>query len=208
MTAFEAGQTVRKSNAVGIITVVSALAFIGAIMSLWNANHGVIAFFTALGGGVFVAAGVTLLFEKSEGKAPFTPALVTIIGAGLAVWVSIATGSSDYKERMKKEARAQEVVAKAAVEKARLDALTPEQRDAELKQKAFESERTLRGYILTKSVKESAFDPDALKIKSPEYYKDGVCVSANGKNRFGAYVGWTQYCYIYKNGVWSYSGPN
>ncbi len=208
MTAFELGQAVRKSNAVGIIVVVSALAFIGSIMSLWNANHGVIAFFTAIGGGVFVAAGVILLLEKAEGKAPFTPAIVAIIGAGLAVWVNVSTGSIDYKERMEKEARAQEVVAKAAAEKARLDALTPEQRDAELKQKAFESERTLRGYILTKSVKESAFDPDALKIKSPTYYTDGVCVSANGKNRFGAYVGWTNYCYIYKNGVWSYSGPN
>jgi hypothetical protein len=208
MAALEAGQPVRKSNAVGIIVVVSALAFLGSILSLWNANHGVIAFFTAVGGGVFVAVGFILLFEKSEGKAPFTPAIVAFIGAALAVWVNVGTGSSDHKERMEKEARAQEVVAKAAVEKARLDALTPEQRDAELKQKAFESERTLRGYILTQSVKESAFDPDALKIKRPEYYKDGVCVSANGKNRFGAYVGWTQYCYTYKNGVWSYSGPN
>jgi hypothetical protein len=206
MTAFEAEQPVRKSNTVGIIVGVSVLVFIGSLIQLWEANHGVIAFFTALGGGIFVGAGVSLLFEKPGGT-PIS-AILVIIGAALAVWVSVATGSIDYKERMEKEAKAQEVVAKAAVEKARLDALTPEQRDAELKQKAFESERSLRGYILTKSVKDSAYDPGALKIKSPTYHTDGVCVSANGKNRFGAYVGWTDYCYIYKNGVWSYSGPN
>lgn len=206
MTAFEAGQPVRKSNTVGIIVGVSVLVFIGALIQLWQANHGVIAFFTALGGGIFVGAGVSLLFEKPGGTS--ISAILVIIGAALAVWVSVATGSSDYKQRIEKEARAQEVVTTAAAEKARLDALTPEQRNAELKQKAFESERSLRGYILTKSVKDSAYDPDALKIKSPTYHTDGVCVSANGKNRFGAYVGWTDYCYIYKNGVWSYSGPN
>jgi hypothetical protein len=83
--------------------------------------------------------------------------------------------------------------------------LTPEEK----KQKAFESERTVRGYILTKAIKESAFDSDALKIERPKYYSNGVCVRANGKNRFGAYVGWQEYCYLVNDkGVWTYSGPN
>ena len=97
----------------------------------------------------------------------------------------------------------------AVAEKARVDALTPEQREAELKAKAFDSQRTMYGYVLTKSIKASAFDPDALKINRPVYYKDGVCVSANGKNRFGAYVGFQEYCYLVDaKGEWKYSGPN
>ena len=96
----------------------------------------------------------------------------------------------------------------AAAEKARLDAMTPEERDKELKQKAFESTRSLYAYMLPQMIKKASFDPDAVKIERPKYYSNGVCVSANGKNRFGAYVGYQDYCYIYKNEQWSYSGPN
>jgi hypothetical protein len=74
--------------------------------------------------------------------------------------------------------------------------------------KSFEAERTARGWYLTTLIRKSAFDEDALKTKSPKYYKNGVCVEANGKNRFGAYVGWQEYCYLYENNTWVYSGPN
>ena len=82
--------------------------------------------------------------------------------------------------------------------------ITPEQKA----QKEFESARRTYGYLLTQLIKKSSFDEDALKLKRPEYYKNGVCVQANGKNRFGAYVGWQEYCYLYKDGKWDYSGPN
>jgi hypothetical protein len=82
-------------------------------------------------------------------------------------------------------------------------ALTPEQQ----KKKAFESSRALYGYLLTQQIKKSAFDEDALKIKSPQYYSNGVCVEANGKNRFGAYVGWKEYCYLVENNTWKLVEP-
>jgi len=99
----------------------------------------------------------------------------------------------------KEETKAKVTTPVAAIE------LTPEEKQ----QKEFESARTARGYLLTKLIKASAFDPDALKINRPVYYKDGVCVSANGKNRFGAYVGFQEYCYLVDaKGEWKYSGPN
>jgi len=189
-----------------IVVIISSLAFLGSLIQLWNANHGFIAFVTAIIAGIFLLAGILLMFEKEDHT---TKAVVlSVIGAVIAVWVSVATGSSDYEDKMKKEAKASELAEKNAAEQARRDALSPAERKKEDDQKAFETERTARGLILYSLVKKSAFDPDALKIKSPEYYKNGVCVSANGKNRFGAYVGWQDYCYTYSNGKWSYSGPN
>ena len=83
--------------------------------------------------------------------------------------------------------------------------LTPEEK----KQKEFKDARALRGAVLYSMVKKSAFDEDALKINAPKNYSNGVCVEANGKNRFGAYVGWQEYCYIVDaKGEWKYSGPN
>ena len=83
----------------------------------------------------------------------------------------------------------------------------PELTEEQKKQKDFDAERTARAWVLEAAIKKSAFDPDALKINRPVYYKNGVCVSANGKNRFGAYVGFQDYCYLIENGVWKYSGP-
>ena len=89
-------------------------------------------------------------------------------------------------------------------EAARVAALTPEQRAKEAKQKEFEDTRRYYGQLLTKQLKATAFDSDALKINSPVELENGVCVSANGKNRFGAYVGWKDYCYLVNNkGVWT-----
>jgi hypothetical protein len=83
--------------------------------------------------------------------------------------------------------------------------LTPEEK----KQKEFKDARALRGAVLYSMIKKSAFDEDALKIKAPVNYTNGVCVEANGKNRFGAYVGWQEYCYLVDaKGEWKYSGPN
>jgi hypothetical protein len=83
----------------------------------------------------------------------------------------------------------------------------PELTEEQKKQKDFNAERTVRAWVLEAAIKKSAFDPDALKINRPVYYTNGVCVSANGKNRFGAYVGFQDYCYLIDNGVWKYSGP-
>lgn len=113
--------------------------------------------------------------------------------------------STDKKENKPTISKAEE---KAAQEKARLEAMTPEERDAESKRKAFESTRSLYGHILVKTLKETAFDSDALKIDGPTNYKNGVCVKANGKNRFGAYVGWQEHCYLLEGDKWVYSGPN
>ena len=117
-------------------------------------------------------------------------------GAAVAIAVGIIAACSGKKEEPKTKVVAPVV---AAVE------LTPEQK----KEKEFDAARTARGYVLTQLIKASAFDPDALKINRPEYYSDGVCVSANGKNRFGAYVGFQKYCYIVDaKGEWKYNGPN
>jgi hypothetical protein len=189
-----------------IIVGISSLAFLGSLIQLWNANHGFIAFVTASVAGIFLVAGILLMFEKEDHT---TKAVIfAVIGAVIAVWVSVATGSSDYEDRLKKDAKAAETTAKNVAEQARRDALTPAERKKEDDQKSFETERTARGLVLYSLVKKSAFDPDALKLKGPNYYKDGVCVSANGKNRFGAYVGWQDYCYTYKNSKWDYNGPN
>jgi hypothetical protein len=130
-------------------------------------------------------------------------AIGQVIGVGLIVG-AIAFGvsaCSGKKEEPKAAVTPSAVVAPvvAAVE------LTPEQKKA----KEFDSARTTYGYLLTQMIKKSAYDEDALKLKRPEYFKNGVCVQANGKNRFGAYVGWQEHCYLVDaKGQWKYNGPN
>jgi hypothetical protein len=120
----------------------------------------------------------------------------TIKYGAIVVAAAVIVAACTGKEETKPKAAAAPV---AQVE------LTPEQK----KQKDFEAARSTYGYLLTQLIKKSAFDEDALKIKSPEYFKNGVCVKANGKNRFGAYVGWQEYCYLVNDkGTWTYSGPN
>lgn len=117
-----------------------------------------------------------------------------VIGAAAAL-IAACSGSKEDKP----------TTAAAAPAAVQQPELTPEEK----KQKEFDAERTARGYILKQLIKQSAYDPDALKIKSPKYYKNGVCVEANGKNRFGGYVGFQEYCYLIDDkGVWKYSGPN
>lgn len=173
------------------------LAVVLAIM--WNANHGFIAFLVLLISGGFLVAA----YEIKDDASKKTPAFVFI---ALSIIIALYAGVKNSEDDKVTAQKAKQ--AAAVVEQARRDALTPEERAKEDEKKAFESTRSTYGFILTKLIKESAFDPDALKLKSPEYYKDGVCVQANGKNRFGAYVGWQEHCYIYKDGKWSYSGPN
>ena len=122
--------------------------------------------------------------------------------------VVVGCSESDADKQKKAEKEAAVLQAKADAEQARLNAMSPAERDAEVKQKTFLAMRTLYGSILTTEIKKSAFDPGALQMKSPEYYKNGVCVQANGKNRFGAYVGFQEHCYLYENDKWTYSGPN
>lgn len=182
-----------------VIVTISTIVVVLSTVTLWNNNHGFIAFINAIVSGVILSAGISLLFDK-EGDHSTKAVVLSLIAVVFSITL-LAMNSEDpvaVREAAKVEA--------AAKEKARLDAMSPEEREREVKQKAFESQRTLYGAILTKQIKESAFDPDALKIKSPEYYKDGVCVSANGKNRFGAYVGWKEYCYIVDaKGNWTLS---
>lgn len=124
----------------------------------------------------------------------FTVAVVFAIGYGI-----IESG----QEARKKEYQAS--VAKARQSK--LDAMSVEERTKfladeakkkadEEKKKKFDEERTYRAYLLKELVKKSAFDADALKFGETKYYKNGVCIYANGKNRFGAYVGFKEYCYL------------
>ena len=180
------------------LVAVCTLIVVLSTMALWNLNHGVIAFINAVVSGVILSMGVALLFAK-EGVGLGAKAVVISM---IAAAVSIALLTMNLEDPIAAKAAAKaELVAK---EQARLDAMTPAERDREAKQKAFEAERTVRGYLLTQQIKAAAFDPDALKIKSPEYFKNGVCVSANGKNRFGAYVGWKEYCYLVNDkGVWT-----
>jgi hypothetical protein len=127
-----------------------------------------------------------------------------LIGFGLIAGAIVfgVSACSGKKEEAKATVTPAAVVAPAPVAQVEL---TPEQK----KQKDFEASRTTYGYLLTQLIKKSAFDEDALKIKSPKYFKNGVCVNANGKNRFGAYVGWQEHCYLVNDkGVWTYSGPN
>ena len=103
---------------------------------------------------------------------------------------------------------------------AKLDAMTAEERAKFLlneqiskaekeKQRKFSEERTTREYLLKSMVRKSAFDPDAMKFGETKYFSNGVCIYANGKNRFGAYVGFKEYCYlINKKGEWYIQEPS
>ena len=184
-----------------VLVAGSTLVVIGSTMALWNLNHGVIAFINGAMSGTFLIVGICLLFDK-EGDHSTKALVVSLIAAAIS-FTLLAMNSEDTVAK-REAAKIEETAKVAAKEKARLDAMTPEERDREVKQKAFEAERTVRGYLLTQQIKAAAFDPDALKIKSPEYFKNGVCVSANGKNRFGAYVGWKEYCYLVNDkGEWT-----
>ncbi len=141
---------------------------------------------------------------KKESYPVFNAIFYTILA------VSVYSIYSTYTS--KKPSSPEPVVAKAAPAKVNQSStpakVKPELTEEQKKQKDFDAERTARGYVLEAAIRKSAFDPDALKIKGPQYYKNGVCVQANGKNRFGGYVGWQEYCYIIENGVWKYSGPS
>jgi hypothetical protein len=193
-------------NKAKIVVGISGLIYVSTLVILWNLNHGVMAFFNFVISGIFIAMACEFLLSKevtSNGAAVKIPNVGgAITCAIIAIAISLTFYIKNSEDSVAK--REAEIVAIKAEKAAKEAAMTPEERAA----RDFDAERTARAYILQASIKQSAFDPDALKIKRPEYYKDGVCVSANGKNRFGAYVGWTQYCYTYKNGVWSYSGPN
>ena len=184
-----------------MIVGAGALIVVLSTIALWNLNHGFIAFINAFISGMILAVGVSLLFEKEGDHS--TKAVVFAVVAAMISIVFLANNSEDPVA--KREAEKAAIVAK---EKARLDAMTPAEREAEIKQKDFEAARTVYGILLVKTIKESAYDPDALKIDGPKYYKNGVCVKANGKNRFGGYVGWQEHCFLNDTGKWVYSGPN
>jgi len=66
-----------------------------------------------------------------------------------------------------------------------------------------EKETKLRGqiYLLKEVLKKSAKDPDSMKFRNEGVTPDGkACVEANGKNGFGGYAGFSQYCVFTKNG--------
>ena len=175
-----------------ILVGFSALVFVGATIALWQLNHGFVAFLNFIISGIFIGAAIGLIFNKEDYS---TGAVIAAVIAAVISIVLFAKNSTDYK--VEKEQEKAEQVAK---EKARIDAMTPEER----KQEEFNKERTVRGFLLTEQIKASAFDPGALQLKSPKYFKNGVCVEANGKNRFGAYVGWKEYCYLVDDkGVWT-----
>ena len=82
--------------------------------------------------------------------------------------------------------------------------LTPEEQKAQ----KFQNDLIVRGQLLEEAIRKTALDEDSLKFRDPVYYKNGVCIQANGKNRFGGYVGWQEHCALVNNkGIWEYSGP-
>jgi hypothetical protein len=126
---------------------------------------------------------------------------------GLMVLGAVVGGSIASYENHADKAPVAKAQPKPKVQAAKVQP-KPELTAEEKKKKEFEDTRSTYGYVLTALIKKSAFDPDALKINRPEYFKNGVCVSANGKNRFGAYVGFQEYCYLVDDtGNWKYSGP-
>jgi len=81
--------------------------------------------------------------------------------------------------------------------------LSPAEIAEKEKQDKFIADRHQHLLMLMVAIENSAFDPDALKMGDPKYYNNGVCIPANGKNRFGAYVGFKDYCYLIdKKGKW------
>jgi hypothetical protein len=186
-----------------VLVVVSAVVVVGSTVAMWSLNHGFMAWLNAIISGGIIIAALRSVFGKEDNA---TGALIAAIIAAAISITFYSKNSIDYNVEKAQEKAA--VVAKqqekAAAEQARLDALTPEER----KQEEFVKARTFYGSMLAGMIKSTAFDPDALKLKSPEYYKNGVCIQANGKNRFGAYVGWQEHCYLLEGDKWKYSGPN
>jgi hypothetical protein len=186
-----------------LIVGFSTVAYIGSLVFLWNTNHGVIAFITALAAGVFLLTSFLLAWDNHTSSAG-----VSVIAAAIALGISYNTAESDREKLAQKEAELSAKAEAENAEKIRRAALTPSQRAAEDRKRMIEKDRVVYGQLLTRSIKENAFDPKALQLRSPRYYNNGVCVEANGKNRFGAYVGWQKHCYLIDNkGKWKYSGP-
>jgi hypothetical protein len=191
--------TISKLVAVFIICIVT--------ISLWSLNHGFIAFLNAVM-AIWIIAG-SLSKEMVE-KNPNPPISGFTLAAAISVLFLIFNHTdTETIEREKKALEEKAKVERKALEEkakvARIAAMTPEER----KQYEFENTRAKFGFILMKQLSDSAFDPDALKLDGPTYYSNGVCVNANGKNRFGGYVGWQKHCYIYnkKTDKWKYQGP-
>lgn len=181
--------TISKLAAGTIICVVT--------IALWSLNHGFIAFLNL----VISAWLIISIFLDKEfvEKNPSAPIASFWISAVISMLLLMFNHTDPVAEAKEKKAM------KEAAEAARIEAMSPEEK----KQHEFENTRTKYGFILTAQLTKAAFDPDALKLDGPNYYSNGVCVSANGKNRFGAYVGWQEHCYIYnkKADKWQYRGP-
>lgn len=164
----------------------------------------------------------SLLRAMSRSKPVFyTVVIVLALVVTGAVNHSRLKAEQEIAER-KAEADREADRARQEAEQARYNALTPAERQREAaererdakrleliraqaaKEYEFTKEREARGILLTMQIKAAAFDPNALMIRDPVYYSNGVCVTANGKNKFGGYVGWKEYCYIVnKKGVWT-----
>lgn len=158
---------------------------------------------------------------------------ITKIGAGLfgGFLLSIfAYGNYvEYQDNQKKLQQQEEIRIKIEQIKAerekKLAAMSPEERtkfihDVEVKKKEaervrleeqkkkdekekFEKTRYTYELLLKSSIRTSAYDPDSLIFGNTDYYSNGVCIHVNGKNRFGGYVGFKEYCAMMdKNGKW------
>ena len=82
------------------------------------------------------------------------------------------------------------------------------QKELEEWNKKFKENQYIYGRKLKKLITESANDPDSLVFKEPTYNRTGVCIKVNGKNLFGAYVGFKEYCYTATaSGEWEIQQP-
>jgi hypothetical protein len=51
-------------------------------------------------------------------------------------------------------------------------------------------------WALKQAIKQTAKDPDSLQFRNERLFSNGSCIEANGKNSFGGYVGYKEYCYL------------
>ena len=136
----------------------------------------------------------------------FTAAVIFIIGYVVIDSVEKSEVRS-ANEKIEKE-RKDKLDAMSTEERAKFLLDEQKSKEEKEKQKKFSEERVNREYLLKGMIRKSAFDPDAMKFGETKYFSNGVCVYANGKNRFGAYVGFKEYCYlINKKGEWYIQEP-
>jgi len=155
--------------------ILTGLILIASLITLWNTNHGVIAFFTAIFAGAFFVVACGLSIDKT-GNHTVGVVIASLISATISIYAVYSTITRDAEHEAKKNA-------------------PPTAEQLENKRKGFHCLSGWNGahYGVEQYVKKHLRDPDSYQHDETRIspVKDGehtLLMTYRAKNGFGGYV--------------------